>query len=686
MALASKYSIGTKLGVGQGALIVVVLSVFALVVTSTVSKRLAAETEQNLALQADSLVNSMTAYHGALSEGADQLAVMFRDDFPGPFAIDTSDSVAVSGRRTPVLRSGNTVLNLNTQFVDRFTRLTKAVATVFVRAGDDFVRISTSLTKEDGSRAVGTVLDREHPAYRKLLRGEGFVGKATLFNKDYMTRYHPIKDAKGNVIGILFIGADFTDGLKALKDKVRAAKVGRTGYIFAVDAKPGKEQGRLVIHPTSEGANIIDSTDSRGRKFVREMIARESGVIHYPWVNKEAGGKGARDKVVAFRHFKEWNWIIGVGSYRDEFEGVAHMVRNTVAVTMILVCALLFSVSFLLVRKWVTLPVGSLLEQTRRYASGDFSEVPDLAPVEAGAADEVQLLSAGVTGMAFALRQVIAKMSDSAREVSAAAAQVSESAQRIAAGADEVVGQTAGVATAGEEMAATSGDIARSCQMAVEEAQRATHSAQNGSEVVAQTITVMDQISEKVQESTTTMENLGASGDQIGEILGTIEDIADQTNLLALNAAIEAARAGEQGRGFAVVADEVRALAERTTKATHQIGQMIKTIQTETRQAVLVMEQGVQEVKAGTEEASRSGVALAGIKERIESFTMQINQIAAAAEEQTATTTEISGSILQVTDVVQNTACAARESAVAASQLHGTAQELQRLVGQFRLS
>jgi methyl-accepting chemotaxis protein len=158
--------------------------------------------------------------------------------------------------------------------------------------------------------------------------------------------------------------------------------------------------------------------------------------------------------------------------------------------------------------------------------------------------------------------------------------------------------------------------------MAAEGAQLASQSAQNGATVVETTITVMSQIADKVQESAKTVESLGARSEQIGAIIGTIEDIADQTNLLALNAAIEAARAGEQGRGFAVVADEVRALAERTTRATREIGEMIQAIQGETKGAVYAMEQGVCQVEAGTTEAAKSGHALRDILEQINAVTM----------------------------------------------------------------
>jgi methyl-accepting chemotaxis protein len=195
----------------------------------------------------------------------------------------------------------------------------------------------------------------------------------------------------------------------------------------------------------------------------------------------------------------------------------------------------------------------------------------------------------------------------------------------------------------------------------------------------------MEQIAERVKESAHTVESLGARSDQIGAIVGTIEDIADQTNLLALNAAIEAARAGEQGRGFAVVADEVRALAERTTRATREIGEMIKAIQVETAGAVNSMESGVKVVERGMESSRRSGQALQEILDVINEVTMQVHQIATAAEEQTAVTGEISTNIHQITDVVHQTANGAHQTADAASSLSNLSVDLENLVKRFKL-
>ena len=334
----------------------------------------------------------------------------------------------------------------------------------------------------------------------------------------------------------------------------------------------------------------------------------------------------------------------------------------------------------LIITRSITTPLKEVVAISGKIAQGDLT-----VSVIARSKDETGQVLEAMRVMVENLRSIIGQVSSTSTQVASAANELHSTAERIATGAEEVAAQAGTVATAGEEMSATSGDIAQNCQMAAEGAQRASQSAQNGATVVEKTVTVMGQIADKVQESAKTVESLGARSDQIGAIIGTIEDIADQTNLLALNAAIEAARAGEQGRGFAVVADEVRALAERTTRATREIGEMIKAIQNETKGAVTVMEQGVQQVEVGTSEAAKSGAALRDILEQINDVAMQVNQIATAAEEQTATTGEISSNMQQITEVVQQTSQGAQESATAAAQLSGNAEELQRLVRQFKL-
>jgi len=316
-----------------------------------------------------------------------------------------------------------------------------------------------------------------------------------------------------------------------------------------------------------------------------------------------------------------------------------------------------------------------------RVADGDLS-----TKIKIFAKDEIGDLGHAINRTIESVHGMVTSIRDTAAQVASASTQLYATSEQIATGAEEVAAQAGTVATASEEMTCTSSEIAKNCLMAVDSSRLAGDSAATGVAVVQETVAEMNRIAERVKESAQTVESLGARSDQIGEIVGTIEDIADQTNLLALNAAIEAARAGEQGRGFAVVADEVRALAERTTKATKEIGAMIRAIQTETKGAVASMEEGVREVEKGTTNAARSGEALNEILEQANSVTMQINQIATAAEQQTATTNEITNNIQQITEVVHETAKGSQESASAASQLSRLADELQQLVDRFRLA
>ncbi len=331
--------------------------------------------------------------------------------------------------------------------------------------------------------------------------------------------------------------------------------------------------------------------------------------------------------------------------------------------------------------------VSELARQSDRVAGGDLRHV-EMPQVDrrTDSQDEVGVLARSFRGMITGLRQLIQQMGSAASSVAESGSTISSTTEELAAGALEQSSQVNEVASAVEQMARTIIENSKNATKAAETAKMARESAERGGDVVRETVSGMKRIADVVNSSAVTVQTLGHSSDQIGEIIGVIEDIADQTNLLALNAAIEAARAGEQGRGFAVVADEVRKLAERTTKATREIGTMIKKIQSDTSGAVKSMEEGTQEVERGIALADKAGSALNEIVEISAIVTDVISQIAAASEEQSTTAEQISKNIEAINTVSQEAANGTQQIARAADDLRQLTEQLQSIVGRFQAS
>jgi methyl-accepting chemotaxis protein/carbonic anhydrase len=361
-----------------------------------------------------------------------------------------------------------------------------------------------------------------------------------------------------------------------------------------------------------------------------------------------------------------------------EEAGAARVTKATVICIFSVAAALL--VAFFLTRIFRN-GIGALVDRLKDIAQGE----GDLTKrVDQDRGDELGELGLWFNTFIKRVHDVILEVGGATRDVASAATEIAASSEQMAQGMGEQSTQVMQISSAIEQMSASVIEVARKSGDAANNAAESGRVAEQGGEVVDQTITGMRSISEAVTAGAASVAELGKRGDQIGQIIEVINDIADQTNLLALNAAIEAARAGEHGRGFAVVADEVRKLADRTTKATEEIGESIKAIQSETGEAVDKMNAGTEQVTTGVESATQAGESLRKIVNTARDVAGMIQSIAAAAEEQSAASEEVSRSVEAVSSVTRQATEGANQAAQAASQLSTKAEQLQVLVGRFK--
>ncbi len=359
----------------------------------------------------------------------------------------------------------------------------------------------------------------------------------------------------------------------------------------------------------------------------------------------------------------------------------------TFALISAAVCALA-ALFMLLAGRHVIEPLQSIKKAIDGFSAGNLSARSDVKVRAFGVElkDELADLSGSVNGMADKVSRLIKKVEETSIRIASASEELSATSAHISEGGMRQSGQTSYASAAMDEMNAAVLEVAKNSHQASIDAKKASETASRGGQVVNGAISAMQDVAAAASVSAATMRSLGARSEEIGTIVSVINDIADQTNLLALNAAIEAARAGEQGRGFAVVADEVRKLAERTSRATMEIGVMINSIQDETSRAVSAMNEGTLKVENGVRLANEAGQALKDIVSGVELVTDMISRIATSAEEQSATTDEIARSVESIAEVSKESVSANREVAKATGELAVLAAEINTLVSGFTAS
>jgi len=362
---------------------------------------------------------------------------------------------------------------------------------------------------------------------------------------------------------------------------------------------------------------------------------------------------------------------------RRDAESIQARSLQTISTLLALLVGVLAAV---IITRQITRPLRETLAVVERIASGDLTQ-----DIRVTRRDELGVLQQGIARMGTTLRELIGGIRDGVTQIASAAEELSAVTEETSAGVNSQKVETDQVATAMHEMTATVQEVARNAEEASQAAAAADGEAREGDKVVAEAITQIERLASEVVRSTDAMTVLQQESDKIGSVMDVIKAVAEQTNLLALNAAIEAARAGEAGRGFAVVADEVRALAQRTQKSTEEIEGLVAGLQNGTQQVATVMNHSRSLTDSSVALTRKAGASLENITRTVSNIQSMNQQIAAAAEQQSAVAEEISRSIINVRDVSEQTAAASDETAASSVELARLGNQLQMMVSHFRV-
>ena len=469
------------------------------------------------------------------------------------------------------------------------------------------------------------------------------------------------------------------DARKGATETLRAMRYAGNNYLFVVDNK--STYVLLPPKPEKEGTDASGLKDSNGKVIIQELVkAALAGGGFVDYLYPKAGETDPQPKLSYAAPFAPWGWVLGTGIYVDdvdrEFRSIATILGG-ISATLLLVLGLFgWRVS-----ASVTSQLGGEPREAtavmQRAAGGDLT-------THLGNAPNGSMLAA-LGSMIGALRTMMGEINSGANQLVSNADHISRVSSQVADAALRQSDATASMAAAMEELTVSSSHISASALETEQNSQEAMRLAAEGSDRVGQASTAIRRMSETVTGASSRILALEERIGQVSSIANVIKEIAGQTNLLALNAAIEAARAGEQGRGFAVVADEVRKLAERTSSATTEIEQMITGIQSDTSSAVGAMNAALPEVDQGVTLAASAAKALQAIESGARQTLVRVREIADATREQSAASTSIAQRVEEISNMVESTSENIRGAADAAIGLERIAVGLKDQISRFRI-
>lgn len=636
----SRIGLGTKLSLLTGTSVAVLFLVFTFLLSNKASQQLETLAVEDLHNQSTGVQDMVEMFNSSLSEEVESYTRLFSSFLPQPVTIDQAQRREINGISVPLLKGGDSDLHENNAIVDDFLTRTGAIATLFVRSGDDFVRVATSLRKENGDRAIGTKLDKASPAFAPALKGETYRGLALLFGKRYITQYQPVKDNNGNTIAILFVGVDITHSWEIMRNKILGRQLGDSGRFYVLDRNNGKNYGNYLFHPSEEGKR--PQWDERD---LNTVLQQTTGTL-------EQQRPDGHRQMLSWITVPGWNWTVVGEVDKAALLNDVNTLRNQFLIAG-LVLSLLFAALFVvIVRRWLTRPLRDAIGLASRYASGDLR-----ASLEVKRQDEVGELIDAINGIGNGLHAIVLQVRESASDIH-------HGTNALAADSSEISEQINKQASSVEETSASMEQLAATLQ------QNAANMEEMQS-LVNETAREVQKGGITVEEAVATMDAIRTASQRIADITHVIESIAFQTNILALNAAVEAARAGEHGKGFAVVAQEVRALAARSANAVKEIDELTSDT--------------LKKVHEGHTLSNNTRQAMGSITAHMNHINQLVNEINNASHEQSAGINQVNIAMTHIGEATHINAGRVSRSEQTAGTLREKGAHLTEVVRLFSL-